>query len=408
MFAHRSFLSDFRRRIRTMRIQRLDALSDLPAAEWNALVPDRNPFLSHEFLSALERHQCVGEHAGWLPWHVVCREEHGRLLGAAPLYLKFNSYGEFVFDWGWAEAYRRQNLLYYPKLVGAIPYTPATSPRLLLAPDQPAPEDTARAIIEYLLEDARRRRWSSIHWLFPPPTELDRLQVHGFLPRLGCQFHWRNQGYRDFQDFLDRFTAKRRKTIHRERRRVREAGLELRILTGQEVSEAQWHIVHEFYRSTFQRLGGVPTLTLPFFLDIAETLDDRLVLVLALAQGREVAGAMSFRSASILYGRHWGCRADYDSLHFEACYYQGLDYCIQQGLQRFEPGAQGEHKINRGFLPAFTHSAHWIAHSGLRQAIADFLARETPALREYAWELLQHSPFRNEVTPDAPAVAGSA
>jgi hypothetical protein len=397
-----------RSRLQTMRIERLDALSDLPAAAWNALVPDQNPFLSHEFLSALERHQCVGEPTGWLPWHIVCRDEQGHLLGAAPLYLKFNSYGEFVFDWSWAETYRRNGLPYYPKLVGAIPYTPATGPRLLLAPDQPAPEETARAIVDRVLEETRRHRWSSIHWLFPLRAELDRLQSREFLLRLGCQFHWENRGYRDFQDFLDTFTAKRRKNINRERRRVREAGLELRVLSGRELTERQWHVVHQFYRSTFQRLGGIPTLTLPFFQDIAKMLGDRLVLVLALARGREVAGAISFRDASTLYGRHWGCQVDYDSLHFEACYYQGLEYCIDRGLQRFEPGAQGEHKIYRGFLPTLTHSAHWIAHPGFRQAIADFLARETPAVREYARELLQHSPFHDEVTPDAPAVAGSA
>ncbi len=390
-----------------MRIDRLETLSALSAVEWNALVPDQNPFLSHEFLSALERHQCVGESTGWLPWHVICRDERGRLLGAAPLYLKFNSYGEFVFDWSWAEAYRRSNLPYYPKLVGAIPYTPATSPRLLLAADQPAPEETARNLIEYLLEEARRRRWSSIHWLFPPSTELGRLRTQGFLPRLGCQFHWQNQGYRDFQDFLDALTAKRRKNIHRERRRVREAGLDVRVLTGRELSDGQWRSVHEFYRSTFQRLGGVPTLTLPFFQEIAETLGEQLMLVLAFAHGREVAAAISFRSATTLYGRHWGCQADYDSLHFEACYYQGLDYCMQQGLQRFEPGAQGEHKIYRGFLPTFTHSAHWIAHPGFRQAIAEFLERETPAVRAYAQDLLGHSPYRAEEPSDAPAVAGS-
>ncbi len=391
-----------------MRIQHLDTLTEIPAAEWNALVPDRNPFLSHEFLSALERHRCVGEHAGWLPWPLVCRDDGGRLLGAAPLYLKYNSYGEFVFDWGWAEAYRRQGLPYYPKLVGAIPYTPATSPRLLLAPGQPRPEETARAMIDSVLDQSRRRRLSSIHWLFPVPAELDPLLARGFLHRLGCQFHWENRGYRDFQDFLDTFTAKRRKTIKRERRRVREAGLELRLLHGRDVSEAQWHTVHGFYRSTFHRLSGVPTLTLPFFQEIASTLGERLVLVLASAQGREVAGAISFRGDTTLYGRHWGCRADYDSLHFEACYYQGLEYCIQQGLQRFEPGAQGEHKIQRGFLPTLTHSAHWIADSGFRRAIADFLARETPAVREYARELLQRSPYRDEVKPDAPAMAGPA
>ena len=391
-----------------MRIQRLDALTEIPATEWNALVPDRNPFLSHEFLTALERHQCVGEHTGWLPWHVVCRNDRGRLLGAAPLYLKFNSYGEFVFDWSWAEAYRHQGLPYYPKLVSAIPYTPATSPRLLLAPDQPRPGETARAMIDHVLDESRRHQLSSIHWLFPVPADLDPLLDSGFMHRLGCQFHWRNRGYRDFQDFLDTLTAKRRKNINRERRLVREAGLELRLLHGREASEGQWHAVYEFYRSTFHRLGGVPTLTLPFFQEIASTLGERLVLVLAYAREREVAGAISFRGNTTLYGRHWGCRADFDSLHFEACYYQGLEYCIQRGLQRFEPGAQGEHKIYRGFLPTLTHSAHWIAHPGFHRAIADFLARETPAVREYARELLQHSPYRDEVTLDAPAVAGSA
>lgn len=391
-----------------MRIESLDTLSHIPAAEWNALVPDHNPFLSHEFLSALERHHCVGERTGWLPQHVLCRDEQGRLLGAAPLYLKFNSYGEFVFDWGWAEAYRRHGLAYYPKLVSAIPYTPATSPRLLLAPNQPHPETTATAMIEQVLEQAHCQRWSSIHWLFPPQAETEQLHRHGFLSRIGCQFHWQNHGYRDFQDFLDSFTSKRRKNINRERRLVREAGLELRILSGRELTEAQWQITHEFYRSTFQRLGGMPTLTLPFFQEIAETLGDQLMLVLAFDQGIEVAGAISFRSASTLYGRHWGCRADHDSLHFEACYYQGLEYCIQQGLQRFEPGAQGEHKIYRGFLPTITYSAHWIAHPGFREVIADFLNRETPAVQHYAQELLQHSPYRAEVTPDAPAVAGPA
>ncbi len=391
-----------------MRLERLAALTDLAAAEWNRLVPDRNPFLSHEFLSALEQHGCVGERTGWLPWHILCRDEQGVLLGAAPLYLKFNSYGEFVFDWGWAEAYRRQNLSYYPKLVGAIPYTPITSPRLLLAPGQAQPDETARLLVEFALEESRRQRLSSLHWLFPESADLERLRARGFLTRIGCQFHWHNRGYRDFQDFLDGLSAKRRKNINRERRLVREANLELRILSGPELSEAQWHTVHAFYRSTFQRLGGVPTLTLPFFQEIATTLGERLLVVLAFAQGHEVAAAISFRSDSALYGRHWGCQADYDSLHFEACYYQGLEYCIQNGLQRFEPGAQGEHKIYRGFLPTLTHSAHWIADPGFRRAIADFLDRETPAVRDYARQLLQHSPYRDKVTPDAPAVAGSA
>ncbi|MBE2294584.1 MAG: N-acetyltransferase [Phycisphaerales bacterium] len=391
-----------------MRIERLHRLSELPAAEWNALIPEQNPFLSHEFLSALERHGCVGEDTGWIPWHLVCRDNDGRLLGAAPLYLKYNSYGEFVFDWGWAEAYRRHGLPYYPKLVGAIPYTPVTSPRLLLAPDQPDPQTTMHAMIDYALEESRRHRFSSIHWLFPTATDLDPLLTQGFLHRLGCQFHWQNHGYRDFQDFLDTFTAKRRKAVNRERRLVRDAGLELRLLSGDMATEAQWHTLHGFYRSTFERLGGVPTLSLPFFQEIATTLGQQIVLVMAYAQGREVAGTISFRDDATLYGRYWGCQSDHDSLHFEACYYQGLEYCIQTGLQRFEPGAQGEHKIHRGFLPTLTHSAHWITDPEFRNAIANFLSRETPALQQYARELLQHSPYRSEVTPDAPAMVGPA
>lgn len=391
-----------------MRIECLHSMSTLSAAEWNTLIPKQNPFLSHAFLSALERHGCVGEDTGWIPWHLVCRDDDGRLLGVAPLYLKFNSYGEFVFDWGWAEAYQRQGLPYYPKLVGAIPYTPVTSPRLLLAPDQPNPQATIQAMINHVLEESRRHRFSSIHWLFPTATDLDPLLTQGFLHRLGCQFHWQNRGYRDFQDFLDTFTAKRRKAVNRERRLVRDAGLELQLLSGDSATAAQWHILHGFYRSTFERLGGVPTLNLPFFQEIATTLGQQIVLVMAYAQGREVAGAISFRDDATLYGRYWGCQSDHDSLHFEACYYQGLEYCIQTGLQRFEPGAQGEHKIHRGFLPTLTHSAHWIAHPEFRNAIANFLSRETPALQQYARELLQHSPYRSEVTPDAPAMVGSS
>jgi len=389
-----------------MQIQRLATLTGIPAAEWNTLVSEQNPFLSHEFLAALEQHQCVGERTGWLPWHLICRDEAGRLLGAALLYLKFNSYGEFVFDWTWAEAHRQQHLPYYPKLVGAIPYTPATSQRLLLAPDQPQPAKTRRALIDFALAQAQRHQWSSAHWLFPASDDLDSLLERGLLHRVGCQFHWENPGYRDFQDFLDTLTAKRRKNINRERRLVQDAGVEIQVLHGGEISEDQWQIIHDFYRSTFARLGGVPTLSLPFFLEIAATLRERLVVVLASLAGHEIAAALCFRSATTLYGRHWGCRAEYDSLHFEACYYQGIDYCIRQGLQRFEPGAQGEHKIHRGFLPTLTHSAHWIADPMFRRAIADFLARETPAVRDYAQELSQHSPYRNKVMSDAPAVAG--
>ncbi|MCP5425249.1 MAG: N-acetyltransferase [Gammaproteobacteria bacterium] len=380
-----------------MRIQRLSALAEIPPDQWNALVRDDNPFLRHEFLDALERHHCVGERTGWLPWHLVCYDDQQHLLAAAPLYVKDNSYGEFVFDWGWADAYRRHGLSYYPKLVGAVPFTPATGQRLLLAPD--APVAAARAIVAHALEDVERHGFSSLHWLFNNDEDMALLDECGFLRRCGCQFHWRNAGYRDFTDFLDTLTSKKRKNIKRERRLVQEAGLTLQILHGPEISEAQWRAFHHFYRSTFHRLGGMPTLTLSFFQEISQTLGNRLVLVSAKAGSQDVAVAISLRSATTLYGRHWGCQETYDSLHFELCYYQGLEYCIEHGLTRFEPGAQGEHKIYRGFLPTLTQSAHWLAHPGFREAVADFLKRETPAVESYARELTQHSPYRAPLHP---------
>jgi len=377
-----------------MYTQRLPSLADIAPDQWNSLVQDHNPFLCHEFLFALERHQCLGPGTGWLPWHILCRDQDGQLVGAAPMYLKTNSYGEFVFDWSWAEAYRCHNLPYYPKLVSAIPFTPATGERLLLYPSDN--HDAAKAIIQHALEDTRRHQFSSLHWLFPTEQNIDILLEQGLLRRLGCQFHWHNRGYRDFHDFLDNLSAKKRKNIKRERRLVQQAGLELQLLEGTQVSESQWHALHGFYRSTFQRLGGIPTLTLSFFLDVATLLGDQVILVLAQRGNRPVAGAISFRSEHTLYGRHWGSNAEYDSLHFEACYYQGIIYCISHGLRAFEPGAQGEHKVYRGFLPTLTQSAHWILHPGFREAIADFLQRETLAIRNYAYEWLQHTPYREE------------
>ncbi len=370
-------------------------LHSVAATEWNALVAEQDPFLAHEFLVALERHQCLHEHSGWWPQHLLARDAHGRLVGACPLYLKDNSYGELVFDWNWATAYERyRNRPYYPKLVSAIPFTPATGARLLLA--DPNDHATAQALLERTRELALQRRCSSVHWLFPNADELAHYQTLNGLTRLGCQFHWHNQGYRDFADFLERFTAKKRKNIRQERRKVQDSGIELRSFNGLEVSEAQWVQFHRFYCSTFYRLGGQPTLTLAFFLEIAHTLGERVRLTMAYKGTQAVAAALCFRSANTLYGRHWGCNAEYDALHFEACYYQGIEYCIAQGLTRFEPGAQGEHKVSRGFIPTFTYSAHWLADAPFHQSIAHYLQHETPAVHAYAAELRQHLPYRDE------------
>lgn len=367
-------------------------LSRVTADEWNSLVTDRYPFLRHEFLHALERHGCLGERYGWLPQHLLLRDDGGRLLAATPLYLKFNSYGEFVFDWGWADAYRRAGMAYYPKLVSASPYTPATGPKLLVAAD--APPGTAARLVQAALETGKQRQVSSLHWLFTPDTETDELERLGFLRRTGCQFHWENHGYESFDAYLAAFSSAKRKQVRRERRRVVEQGIRLRRLHGDEATEAEWAVFHRLYESTFDKRGGIPTLSLDFFLGIARAMPRQVLLVLAYDGADIVAAAFNLVGSDCLYGRHWGCFADYHSLHFEACYYQGLDYCIERGLARFEPGAQGEHKVSRGFLPTPTWSAHWLADARFSEAVARFLRLESENMADYLDEMRSHSPFR--------------
>lgn len=378
-----------------MELRIAQAIDEIDAEQWNRVAGTGYPFFRHEFLAALERHQGVGERYGWLPRHLLALEG-GRLVGAVPLYLKHNSYGEFVFDWAWADAYHRNRIPYYPKAVAAVPYTPATGPRLLVAPGADR-EAVAGALTELAMELARETGLSSLHWLFTDGTDTPWLEDRGFMLRLGCQFHWQNPGYRDFDDFLDRMSSRKRKKVRRERRFVREAGLEMRLDLGSSMGAEDWAVMHRFYRSTFERKSGIPTLSQSFFEELGRTMGDQIVAVRACKGQRAVAGAILVRGEDTLYGRHWGCDADYHSLHFEACYYQGIEYCIQAGLRRFEPGAQGEHKISRGFLPTATWSAHWIAHPGFREAIGDFLEREKAGMRHYMAELQEHSPFKSAV-----------
>jgi len=373
-------------------LQICDDLGQIAARDWDRLVSDNYPFLRHVFLAGLEQHGCLGEQYGWLPRHLLLRDADGQLVGAAPLYLKFNSYGEFVFDWAWADAYRRQGLDYYPKLVSASPYTPVTGPKLLLAPD--APPGTAAALLQAGRRVAEEMKVSSLHWLFPPTEQAELMRESGLMIRTGCQFHWENRGYRDFDHYLSHFSSAKRKQVKRERRRVAESGVTLRRLHGNEATAAEWALFHQLYEDTFDRKGGMPTLSLAFFLALAEQTPESVLLVLADYQGEPVAAAFNLVGSDGLYGRHWGCREQFHSLHFEACYYQGLDYCIERGLSRFEPGAQGEHKISRGFLPTATWSAHWIAHPGFSTAVADFLERETRGMQDYMAELAAHSPFK--------------
>jgi predicted N-acyltransferase len=373
-----------------------ESIAEVPTDDWNRLADPDAPFLRHEFLLAMERHGCVGESLGWIPRHLALRDDEGRVLAAAPCYLKFNSYGELVFDWAWADAYRRHGLAYYPKLVVASPYTPATGPRILAAPG-PQGAEHGRALIQGAVRAAERMGVSSLHWLFPTDGETDLLESQGLMRRVGCQFHWTNQGYSSFDDFLGTFTAEKRKKVKRERRRVQEAGIVIRRVPGDAVSEAEWVTFHRLYRDTFDKRGGIPTLSLPFFQEIGETMGRQLLLVFAYQGLKIVAAAFNLAGTRSLFGRHWGCFRDYHSLHFEACYYQGLEHCIGSGLTRFEPGAQGEHKVSRGFLPTPTWSAHWIADPRFRGAISEFLERETRGMTDYLDEMHGHSPYRADL-----------
>ena len=370
------------------------AIDELPAGDWNRLAGSDTPFLRHEFLAAMEHQGCVGRGLGWIPRHLALHDDDA-LVAAAPCYLKLNSYGEFVFDWAWADAYRRHGMAYFPKLVVASPYTPATGPRILTA-ETPERGRYADTLIRGATEAAREMGVSSLHWLFTTEEETDRLEQARLLRRMGCQFHWDNRGYGSFDDLLGEFSAGKRKNVKRERRRVAEAGIRFRLLRGGEVHDQEWQVFHDLYRSTFDKRGGVATLSLGFFREIARTMGEDLLLLLAYHHGDVVAAAFCLVGSRSLYGRHWGCFEEFDGLHFETCYYQGLDFCIAQRLERFEPGAQGEHKVSRGFLPRRTWSAHWIADQRMGDAIGHFLQREREGMEDYLMEMQERTPFKAE------------
>jgi predicted N-acyltransferase len=384
-----------------VQLQRLATLAPIEPAAWNALAGD-SPFLKHEFLHALEQSGCVGPGTTWQPSYLVARDEHG-LAGALPLFIKYDSHGEFVFDWGWADAYERSGRTYYPKLVAAIPFTPATGRRLLLRDAQDA--GIAAALLDGARAAAEEIGASSLHVLFPTESEQQMLKSSGFLTRKGCQFHWANDGYRTFDEFLGRFSADKRKKAKRERRRVAEAGIVFEHLRGDEPTPADWDAILEFYSHTFWRRGREPYLNREFFESIAKTMPANLLVVLARLQGVPIAAAICFRSSTTLYGRYWGSGADFHSLHFETCYYQGIDYCIREGLERFEPGTQGEHKVARGFVPQPTWSCHWLRDRDFHRAVDSFLARETRHVDAYMDEVGEHVPYRQAARDDAIADA---
>ena len=376
-----------------MRIMSLTRIDDVNPASWNALTVSSNPFIKHEFLRALEQTKCVTPETGWTPCHIVA-EAGEQLLGALPLYLKHHSWGEFVFDFAWAEAYERSSRAYYPKIINAVPYTPATGPRLLVAPS-PSAATIKTALIQRARELVMERRASSLHCLFTTQDESAFLDSNDFMMRVGCQYHWQNHSYGNFDDFLSGFTAEKRKKVKRERRRVQEAGVEIVVLEGVEISPLLWEVFYRFYYGTVLRKSGYVPLSLAFFQTLGHTMPENVVLVLARYQGDYVAAALNFRSKDTLYGRYWGASHDFHSLHFEVCYYTGIEYCISRGLQRFEPGAQGEHKISRGFLPTPTYSNHWLADPIFQRAVRISLEREREQMRYHMSELSSHGPYKS-------------
>ncbi len=375
----------------------IDAIS---ADEWNHLALGGVPFLRHEFLAALEHTGAVGGETGWQARPLALRRD-GQLVGAMPLYEKTHSYGEFVFDFAWAHAYAEHGLRYYPKLVAATPFTPATGSRLLIAPG------TDRSAIWAALGDALHQltasgRWSSVHAQFAPADEVAALGACGFLPRTDCQFLWENRGYESFEAFLGTFTADKRKKAHRERRRVREAGIRHEWRDGSTLESEDWAVIHALLATTFHRHGHEPYLPAAFFEQVSRSPHTEPRVLLARTDEAVVAAALFFRGQETLYGRYWGCVEAHHSLHFETCYHQGIEYCIQEGLQRFEPGTQGEHKIARGFAPNLTHSAHHIVDTRFAAAIGRYLEAERASIDTYFHSAGAHTPFRRDLSFDPP------
>jgi len=376
----------------TLRIH--GAIAEIAAEEWDACAGDINPTVSHVFLNAMEESGSVGARSGWAPQHLSFSDPGGRLLGAVPLYLKSHSYGEYVFDWGWADAYERAGGRYYPKLLCAVPFTPVPGPRLLVAPDAPA--ETRSSLIAGMIELARQRKLSSLHINFPEPAEADALEAAGFLKRVGQQFHWENDGYGDFDDYLAALNSRKRKAVKKERREALDGGIEIEVLTGADLNPRVWDAFFRLYLATTDRKWGSAYLNRKFFALIGERMPEKVVLIMAKRGADYIAGAFNILGRDTLYGRNWGSPREYRFLHFECCYYQAIEFAITHGLQRVEAGAQGPHKLQRGYLPVPTYSAHWIPDPGFRRAVASFLDREREMVEEKIEHLAEFSPFRHE------------
>ena len=371
------------------------SLREVPPESWNRLIGDAFPFAEYDYLLALEEGHCVGIEPGWEPRYLTLWEGK-QLQAACYLYRKTNSNGEYIFDWDWANAYQRYGQRYFPKLTSAVPFTPATGPKLLVAADASNPRELQQQLLASALELAQQEGCSSLHFLFIPAEEREIYEAAGLQLRHSFQFHWQNQGYVSFEDFLSRLRSKRRKEILRERRQVQEQGLEIILLRGEEIEPKLCRVMYDFYLTTIDRKWAMPYLSYEFFQYIFTHFRDQLVLALARKQGRWVAGTINYHKGPHLFGRYWGCRQDFRSLHFELCYYLLIEYAIEQGVQRFEAGAQGAHKIQRGFLPNLTYSAHWIAHPAFHQAIGEFIEEEKRSIQSNIEENPELSPYRQE------------
>ena len=369
------------------------SISDIDREQWNSWFDNGYPFTRWEFLNGLEKTGCTTGGTGWQPAHFVLYRAE-KPIAAIPAFLKDHSYGEYVFDWSWADAWRRAGLHYYPKLVTAAPFTPATGPRVWLDPNTPDALDALLAGVEEWLEKLGGSSW---HWLFTEASLSEALVERGLHQRLTTQFHWFNRDYRDFQDFLETFSSRKRKNLRKERSVIATQGLSLNTLEGGQITADDWAFFHRCYQMTYaKRSGHGGYLSETFFTECCPDLGDIPVMVIAQEGERRVAAALYFRGADTLYGRYWGCLAEYDALHFEACYYRGIEYCIDKGLARFDPGAQGEHKIQRGFEPILTYSNHWIADDRLSAAVADFTVQERQHVMAYRDEARTLLPFKQE------------
>ncbi|MFQ5547226.1 MAG: GNAT family N-acetyltransferase [Woeseia sp.] len=375
-----------------MQVEIHDSIAEIDTSAWNRLAGGDFPFLRHEFLSAAEKTGCVSPSTGWTPRHVALYGRGGEIRAAMPLYEKSHSWGEFVFDWSWAQAYQRAGFDYYPKLVSAVPFTPAPSSRLLLG-ERERPGLASRLVGE-AVRLAKDSDCSSLHVLFPRPDELQVLRDSGLQLRKDCQFHWHNQEYLSFDDFLGTFSSAKRKKAKRERRRVAESGITFRWVYGEDADPALWRDVYRLISITFLRHGSMPYFDLDFFVDVSRHIPRTVLLVLAEKNDMLIAAAVFYESDSTLYGRYWGSDARYNALHFETCYYQGIEYCIANNKTVFEPGTQGEHKLARGFVPTATWSAHWLARPEFYAAIRKYLLEEGRYIEQYMDAAGTHTPYR--------------